>query len=102
MLNVHWQRAVTYASSLTYSQSCSYSVTITTEPEAMEGSSCNFSNVNPLLPPVIAIVRPYVLSGIQSEVPNDSPDVYDYISIWQQRKWPVRELHLNSWAILRV
>ena len=61
-------------------------MTITNEPEAMEGSSRDFSNVNPLLPPVMAIVWPYVLSGIQSEAPNDSPDVYDIISVFGGRE----------------
>jgi hypothetical protein len=61
-------------------------VTITNEPEAMEGSSRNFSNVNPLLPPVMATVWPYVLSGIQSEAQNDSPDVYNIISVFGGRE----------------
>jgi hypothetical protein len=61
-------------------------VTITNKPETMEGSSRDFSNVNPLLPPVMAIVWPYVLSGIQSEAPNDSPDVYDIISVFGGRE----------------
>jgi len=77
-------------------------VTITNEPEAMEGSSHDFSNVNPLLPPVMTTVWPYVLSGIQSEVPNDSPTymiLYQYLAA---EKTASRELHLNGCAILRV
>jgi len=35
---------------------------------------------------VMAIVWPYVLSGIQSEAPNDSPDVYDIISVFSGRE----------------
>ena len=31
-------------------------------------------------------VWPYVLSGIQSEVPNDSPDIYDIISVFGSRE----------------
>jgi len=34
----------------------------------------------------MAIVWPYVLSGIQSEAPNDSPDVYDIISVFSGRE----------------
>jgi hypothetical protein len=34
----------------------------------------------------MATVWPYVLSGIQSEAPNDSPDVYDIISVFGGRE----------------
>jgi hypothetical protein len=74
-----------YASSLPYSQLRSYSVTIMTEPE---GSLHDFSNVNPLLPPVMASVRPYFQSSIQSEAPNDTPNIYDITAVEEQHNSP--------------
>ena len=59
-----------------------------TEPEATEGSSHDFSNVNPLLPPVMASVRPYFRSSIQSEAPNDTPDIYDITAVEEQHNSP--------------
>jgi len=45
-------------------------------------------STNPLLPPVMASGRPYVLSSIQSEAPNDTPDVYDIIAVKEQHSSP--------------